>query len=174
VGRRYDVAEFAWRTRFAGRLAIVPSHGMLLLMPQTYMNESGASVAPCAAYYDIPPQRILVVCDDINLPFGRLRLRRAGSDGGHNGLKSVIAALGTQDFPRLRVGIGRPQDDAVEYVTGRFSAGEEESLPEIIERAVQGVETFVNRGIEDAIAVVNAYGGGPAPPKEEPAPGKSP
>jgi PTH1 family peptidyl-tRNA hydrolase len=165
VGRRYDVAESAWRTRFAGRLAIVPSHGMLLLMPQTYMNESGASVAPCAAYYDIPPQRILVVW---------LRLRRAGSDGGHNGLKSVIAALGTQDFPRLRVGIGRPQDDAVEYVTGRFSAGEEESLPEIIERAVQGVETFVNRGIEDAIAVVNAYGGGPAPPKEEPAPGKSP
>jgi peptidyl-tRNA hydrolase, PTH1 family len=152
--------KVVWRSKFEGAFADVPALGAMLLMPQTYMNDSGESVRPAAAFYKVPPQRLLVVCDDINLPFGRLRLRRSGSDGGHNGLKSIILALDTLDFPRLRIGIGRSGPDAIDHVIGAFTNDEEEALPAILDRAAAGVETFVREGSDAAIAVVNADGGG--------------
>jgi PTH1 family peptidyl-tRNA hydrolase len=124
------------------------------------MNESGESVAACAGFFRFPTQQILIVCDDINLPFGRLRFRRSGSDGGHNGLKSIIATLSSQDFPRLRVGIGRPDEDAIDHVIGSFNKEEEVALPDIVRRAASGVETFLRDGAAAAISAVNAFGGG--------------
>ena len=150
----------SWRSRFRGKFAEAASMGALLLMPQTYMNDSGESVGPCVAFYKTPLERVLVVCDDINLPFGRLRFRRNGSDGGHNGLKSIILNLNSLDFPRLRVGIGRSGSDAIDHVIGAFNKGEESVLPDIIARAADGVETFLRHGADAAIASVNAFGGG--------------
>jgi PTH1 family peptidyl-tRNA hydrolase len=152
----------AWRSKWSGKFAEAPPLGAFFLLPQTYMNDSGESVAPCVAFYKIPTERVLVVCDDINLPFGRLRFRRGGSDGGHNGLKSIIFALNTLDFPRLRVGIGRSGQDAIDHVIGAFSKDEEAALPEILARAADGVETFLRSGAEAAIAATNAFGGGVA------------
>jgi peptidyl-tRNA hydrolase, PTH1 family len=149
-----------WRSRFHGTFGDAPGLSALLLMPQTYMNDSGESVAACVAFFKIPLERALVVCDDINLPFGRLRFRRSGSDGGHNGLKSIILALDSLDFPRLRVGIGRSGSDAIDHVIGVFNKDEESALPEIIARAADGVETFLRSGADAAIAAINAFGGG--------------
>lgn len=150
----------SWRSRFHGKFAEAASLDALLLMPQTYMNDSGESVAPCVAFYKMPLERVLVVCDDINLPFGRLRFRRDGSDGGHNGLKSIILSLNSVDFPRLRFGIGRSGPDAIDHVISAFNKDEETALPEIIDRAADGVETFLRQGADAAIAAVNAFGGG--------------
>lgn len=147
-----------WRSKFDGMLAECPALHALLLMPQTYMNESGQSVGAAASFYKIPPERVLVVFDDINLPFGRLRFRRSGTDGGHNGVKSIIFALNSLDFPRLRIGIGR-NGDAVDHVIGAFNAAEEAALPRIVERSADGVETFLRSGADAAIALVNAFGG---------------
>ncbi len=150
----------SWRSRFYGKFGEAASIGALLLMPQTYMNDSGESVGPCIAFYKMPLERVLVVCDDINLPFGRLRFRRSGSDGGHNGLKSIILALNSVDFPRLRVGIGRSGPDAIDHVIGAFNKDEESALQEVIARAADGAEIFVREGADAAIAAVNAFGGG--------------
>ncbi len=158
VAQRHGAS--AWRSKFEGRFAEAASLGAALLLPQTYMNDSGESVAQAASFYKIPPERVLVVCDDINLPFGRLRFRRSGSDGGHNGLKSIILALDSLDFPRLRVGIGRSGPDAIDHVLGMFTKDEERELPDIVARAADGVETFVRDGSDAAISAVNAFGGG--------------
>lgn len=130
-----------------------------MALPQTFVNDSGASVAPLVSFYKIELADLLVVCDDINLQFGQLRMRRRGSDGGHNGLKSIIYALGSEEFPRLRAGIGRAVPDAIGVVLGVFSAAEESALPEIIDRATDGIEVFLRDGIAAAIAAVNAAGG---------------
>lgn len=166
LAQRHGAA--AWRSKFNGKFAEAPDMGALLLLPQTYMNDSGESVAPCAAYFKIQPENILVVCDDINLPFGRLRFRRSGSDGGHNGLKSIILALNSLEFPRLRIGIGRSGEDAIDHVIGAFSKDEEAALPEIIGRAADGVELFLRDGAAAAIASINAFGGGLADESEQP------
>ena len=153
----------AWRSKFDARTTQLPGGDAILAMPQTYMNDSGRSVAPIAAFFKVQAQHVLVVCDDVNLPFGRLRMRRSGSDGGHNGLASIIEALNTIDFPRLRVGIGRQEGDLVDHVISAFSKNEETALPAIIARAVAGVETFLDAGVEAGIALVNAAGGDPSP-----------
>jgi peptidyl-tRNA hydrolase, PTH1 family len=158
LARRHGA--IAWRKKYNGKFAEAASIGAALLLPQTYMNESGESVAPCVAFFKIPTQQVLVVCDDINLPFGRLRFRPRGSDGGHNGLKSIIWALRSEEFPRLRIGIGRSGPDAIDHVIGNFNADEEAALGEILQRSVDGVETFVRDGADAAIAAVNAFGGG--------------
>lgn len=122
---------------------------VLLVKPQTYMNESGRSVAAVVRWNEIRPDEFLVVCDDIDLDLAVVRVRRKGSSGGHNGLKSVSDALGTTDFPRLRIGVGRPApEDAIEYVLGRFSRAEREEIGEAIERAACGAVCWVTEGIE--------------------------
>jgi peptidyl-tRNA hydrolase, PTH1 family len=165
-------AASAWRTKFEGLFAQAASLDAAFLLPQTYMNDSGESVAQAAAFFKIPTERLLVVCDDINMPFGRLRFRRSGSDGGHNGLKSIILALNSLDFPRLRIGIGRSGPDAVDHVLGTFSKDEERELPTMLARAADGVDTFLREGADAAIATVNAFGGGlaeiPDPDVEQP------
>jgi peptidyl-tRNA hydrolase, PTH1 family len=139
---------------FSGEIAQGRMEGkkVIFLLPMTYMNSSGQSVKMCADYFKISSEQILVVCDDVALPFGTLRLRAEGSSGGHNGLKSVEEHLGTKNYPRLKIGIGdRKQGGLADYVLGRFSADENESLPNVIEKAALVVERWIVDGRDGAI-----------------------
>jgi len=121
--------------------------------PQTYMNDSGRAVRALASYYRVDIDDLFVVCDDIALPLGKLRVRRAGSDGGQKGLRSIANHLGTRSFARLRIGIGAPipEMDAADYVLGRFQEDEAESLKVAIDRAADCVELWLARGVEEAM-----------------------
>jgi peptidyl-tRNA hydrolase, PTH1 family len=124
---------------------------VLLAVPDTYMNESGVAVARLTRYYKIPPDRLLIICDDLDIPFGTLRIRPDGGSGGHNGLKSIISAIGTQQFPRLRVGVGRPVYGAIDHVLGRFSPEEERLLPRLLQAAGDAANASVVSGPRDAM-----------------------
>jgi PTH1 family peptidyl-tRNA hydrolase len=132
------------------------SDPLMLAKPLTFMNLSGQAVAALAGYFGIPPSDVLVVVDDAALPFGRVRARARGSAGGHNGLKSVIAGLGTTEFPRLRLGVGRGDSrrDLADHVLARFEAGEQPELEELLTRAADAAEMFAAAGIEQ---VMNTY-----------------
>jgi PTH1 family peptidyl-tRNA hydrolase len=122
---------------------------VLLVKPQTYMNESGRSVQAVTAWHDIAIENILVICDDLDLELGRIRARREGSSGGHNGLKSIAEHLGTTAFPRLRVGIDRPaHEDAIDYVLSPFTRAEQDVVAEAVERAADAARCWVDEGIE--------------------------
>ena len=148
-------------TRGEGRIG---KERVVLVRPRTYMNLSGRCVAPLVHDLDCSPEDLMVVCDDINLPLGRIRLRRGGSAGGHKGLESVIERLRTEDFPRLRVGVGGPPEgmDAMDYVLSGFAQRERPAVGEAVERAVQALETWVYHGIEEAMNRFNQAGAAPA------------
>ena len=133
---------------------------LLLLKPQQYMNRSGHAVATAAGFYKLSPADILVVTDDMALDVGRIRLRAKGSAGGHNGLKDIIVRLGSDDFPRLRVGIGDSgQMDAAAYVLSRFSADEREVVDQMIRTAVDAIGCWLRDGIDIAMTRYNAKNG---------------
>ena len=136
---------------------------LLVAKPLTFMNNSGDAVAALARYYDVPIDDLLVVIDEVALPFGRLRARGRGSAGGHNGLKSVIARLGTTEFPRLRLGVGRgdARRDLADHVLSKFEADEQSALGEFIARAADAAEMFAAEGIEK---VMNTYNPGATDP----------
>jgi PTH1 family peptidyl-tRNA hydrolase len=133
-------------------LALGPEK-VLLAKPQTYMNASGDAVGALLSWYKVTPDALIVVTDDLDLPFGRLRLRLKGSAGGHNGLKSIIERLGTPDFPRLRVGIGRPPGhrQARGYVLNHFTPEEEKELPFLCPEVADALELAVAAGFEVAM-----------------------
>jgi len=135
---RNDVAD--------GRLAGMP---VTLAKPRTYMNLSGGPVAAVAAFYKIPPERIVVIHDELDIPFGSVRLKFGGGDNGHNGLRSITQALGTNEYYRVRFGIGRPPGrmDAATYVLRDFTAAERKELPLLIERCADAVETLLSKGL---------------------------
>lgn len=125
---------------------------LLLLKPQTYMNLSGRSVLQLSAYFNVPPQRIIVMFDDISLEPGRLRIRSDGSAGGHNGIKSIISELGSQEFPRVKIGVGSkptPEYDLADWVLSSFSAQEEKALAPALERAADAALCIINHGIPE-------------------------
>jgi len=159
LARRWRVPD-AWREKF-GALHIrtmAGEHAVLVAKPLTFMNLSGHAVAGLAGFYKIDPADVLVVTDDVALPLGRLRARPEGSAGGHNGLKSIIQHLGTQAFPRLRIGVGRGDDrrDLVDHVLGRFEAGERETVSAAVLRAADASERFLTDGIERVMSAFNA------------------
>jgi len=131
---------------------------LVLVKPQTYMNLSGQSVASLARFYKVPAENLLVAYDDVDLPLGTLRLRPAGGSAGQKGMQSIIETLGTQDFPRLRIGIDRPPGrmDAAAYVLRDFSRSQKELLPEVLERGVQAVLTVIREGLPKAMTLFNA------------------
>ena len=136
----------------SGKIANV---GVVLAKPLTYMNLSGQAVRQLVSFYKLPLEDVLVICDDLDLPLGTIRLRPEGGSGGHKGMRSIIEALGSQAFPRLRVGIGRPPgDDAVSYVLNDFTADEQITLESVYEKVVAAVELFLREGIE---AAMNEY-----------------
>jgi PTH1 family peptidyl-tRNA hydrolase len=136
-----------------GRLAGVP---VVLAEPRSYMNESGGPVVSVARFYKIPLDRIVVVHDELDLPFGALRLKLGGGDGGHNGLRSVTAALGSKDYLRVRFGIGRPpgRQDPADFVLREFGAAERKELAFFVDRAADAVEALLAQGLD---AAQNAY-----------------
>ena len=125
---------------------------VVIAVPSAYMNTSGPPVAALARFYHVSPQRLAVVHDDLDLPFGVVRLKRGGGEGGHNGLRSVSRALGSRDYLRVRVGIGRPPGrmDPADFVLRAFGPGEQAELGWIIDRAADAVETLVTAGLETA------------------------
>ena len=148
------------RLKFKALTRMVNYNGMkvLLVQPQTYMNLSGAAVSALATYYKVKPERILVIFDDISLPVGRIRIRRDGSAGGHNGIKSVIQSLGTDQFPRVKVGVGakpHPDYDLADWVLSKFSAQEEKSLAPALENAANAALLVLDQGIEKAASAYN-------------------
>lgn len=131
---------------------------ILLVQPQTFMNLSGAAVSALASYYKIKPERILVIFDDISLPVGKIRVRKDGSAGGHNGIKSIIQSLGTDQFPRVKVGVGakpHPDYDLADWVLSKFSALEEKSLQPALENAAEAALLVLEQGVEKAASAYN-------------------
>jgi PTH1 family peptidyl-tRNA hydrolase len=149
-----------WREKFdALQLkTTVGDEPVILAKPLTFMNLSGQSVAATAAFYKIDPADVFVVTDDVALPLGRLRARRDGGAGGHNGLKSIIQQLGTQAFPRMRVGVGRGNGDRdlSNHVLGRFEASERDTVSAAVLRAAEATEMFISSGIERVMNSFNA------------------
>lgn len=133
---------------------------VILARPQTYVNVSGEAVRDLRRRHRLRPQDIVVVVDDLDLPLGRLRLRASGSAGGHNGLKSIIEAIGTTEFPRLRVGIGRPPEgvDPADHVLTRFTSDEQAVVDAALDRAAEAIETAITEGIETAMNRFNPGG----------------
>ncbi|MBW4502228.1 MAG: aminoacyl-tRNA hydrolase [Scytonema hyalinum WJT4-NPBG1] len=134
-----------------------------LLKPLTYMNRSGQAMQSVTSWYKLEPELVLVIYDDMDLPLGKTRLRLSGSAGGHNGMKSAIAHLGTQNFPRLRIGIGKPKGAAnasesgtVSHVLGRFSAAENQVMSLVLQFVVECVELSLKQGVEKAMNVCNS------------------
>ena len=131
---------------------------LLVMKPQTYMNLSGESVGAAARFYKIPADHILVVSDDISLPVGKLRLRSAGSAGGHNGLKNIIQHLGTDRFPRIKVGVGSPQQagyDVVDWVIGMPMGEDQKVLLDALDRAAQAIPAVITQGMDRAMNKFN-------------------
>jgi PTH1 family peptidyl-tRNA hydrolase len=132
-----------------GRLVDAP---VVLAKPKSYMNESGGPIVAVSRFYKVPVDRLTIVHDDLDLPFGALRLKRGGGDGGHNGLRSATAALGTREYARVRFGIGRPpgRQDPADYVLRDFSATERKELGYLVDRAADAVEVLLSQGLEAA------------------------
>lgn len=148
------------RVRFRAMTAQATIGGekVLLMKPQTFMNASGLSVQPAAAFYKIPPERILVLFDDISLPPGKVRIRAEGSAGGHNGLKSIISALGSQAFPRVKIGVGEkphPDYDLKDWVLSKPSAQESKLIDSALDHAVSAVEVIIKDGCAAAASKFN-------------------
>ncbi|MHA7648516.1 aminoacyl-tRNA hydrolase [Mycobacterium sp. ML4] len=139
-----------------GRIA---GHSVVLAKPRCYMNESGRQVGRLAKFYSVPPTEIIMIHDELDLDFGRIRLKQGGGEAGHNGLRSVAAALGSKDFHRVRIGIGRPpgRKDPAAFVLEPFSAVERREVPTICEQAADATELLIELGLEPAQNRVHAW-----------------
>ena len=139
----------------------IGSHKVLLMKPQTYMNLSGDAIAQAAKFYKVPPERVIVVSDETALPIGKLRIRRGGSAGGHNGLKSIIACLGTDAFPRIRIGVGAPPHpdyDMADWVLAAFKGQDAADMEAVAEKAACAVACYITEGADKAMNKFNTRG----------------
>ena len=146
------------RLRFRALTETVDFGGarVLVMKPQTYMNLSGEAAGEAARFYKIAPDHVLVISDDVSLPLGKIRVRGSGSAGGHNGLKNIIAHLGTDAFPRVKVGVGAPEHDMIDWVIGTFSAQERKVIDDALDRALAAAECVIREGV---MAAQNKYNG---------------
>lgn len=153
---RIDISEKKHKA-LCGR-GVIEGQKVILLKPQTFMNLSGESIRAAADYYKIAPEEMIVIYDDISLDPGQLRIRLKGSAGGHNGIKNIIANLGTQDFPRIKVGVGAkpPRMDLADYVLSRFGAGEQKLMEEAFGEAAEAAVMMMTDGAERAMNHFNA------------------
>ena len=148
------------KLRFKALTATVTIGGekVLLMKPQTYMNLSGEAVGQAAKFYKISPERIIVVSDEVAMPIGKLRIRKSGSAGGHNGLKDIIRHLGTQDFPRIRMGVGaapHPDYDMADWVLSTFKNKDAEDMQDLAERVSKAVQCYITEGPDRAMNKFN-------------------
>jgi peptidyl-tRNA hydrolase, PTH1 family len=161
LARRWQISLTEQR-RFQGEVGegTVLGHRLRLLKPNTFMNLSGQSVRAVLDWYKLSPQQVLVLYDDMDLPVGRLRIRLNGSAGGHNGMRSLISHLGTQDFPRLRIGISKAAElgvakDTISHVLGKFAPEEQRVLPDVLHMAADAVELALRQGTEKSMSLYN-------------------
>lgn len=140
------------RLKAFGLVGTIPGQHTVLVVPSGFMNTSGGPVAGLAAYYRTPPERVVVIHDDLDLPVGQLRLKHGGGHGGHNGLRDIIKALGTPEFQRVRVGIGRPPGrmDPADYVLRRMSREQRDQFEPVVARAIDATELLIRDGLEVA------------------------
>jgi PTH1 family peptidyl-tRNA hydrolase len=150
-----------FQSRFQAQVAelVEGEHKLLLVKPETFMNLSGRTVRQLVDFYQLPLSELLVVCDDMNLPLGKLRARARGTHGGHNGLRDIQNHLGTTDYSRLRIGVDTPRDDAIDHVLGKFRPSERPVIQDALELALQAVLVWARQGIE---ACMNQFNAGPA------------
>ncbi len=138
--------------------AVIEGHRVLIMKPQTFMNDSGVAVRECAAFYKLPPERIVVVFDDSSLPVGALRIKRDGSDGGHKGIRSIIEQLGSDKFPRIKIGIGQkphPDYDMADYVLSAFKKEEIPAVRGVMERGAEALPYILSGEIDTAMCKYN-------------------
>lgn len=156
MGAPFKVHKRSGAEVVTGRLG---GRSVILAKPRTYMNESGRQVGPLAKFYSVAPGDLIVVHDELDIDFGRIRLKLGGGEGGHNGLRSVANALGTKDFQRVRIGVGRPpgRKDPAAFVLEPFSAGERPEVPAICEQAADAAELLLSLGVEPAQNQVHAW-----------------
>lgn len=157
AARKWGASWNAWQKLGEYAKVTLGGHEVFLLKPSTYMNESGRAVSSLARFYKIAPQNCLICFDEVALEVGKLRIRKNGSAGGQKGMKSVIEQLGTQDIPRLRVGVGPKPDkfDLANFVLSNFPKSQEDALEDALSRAVEAVETFFSEGLEKAMNKFN-------------------
>ena len=158
LGERYGLP--IQRLKFKALTNVFPISGekVLVMKPVTYMNLSGEAVRPAADFYKIPPEHIIVISDDTALDVGKLRIRKGGSAGGHNGLKSIIQQLGTDQFPRIRVGVGKkphPDYDLADWVLGKFQGEDKKAIDAAVERCADAVECYIKEGPDRAMNKFN-------------------
>ncbi len=137
----------------------INGHRVIVMKPQTYMNNSGEAIRECAAFYKIPPEKVIVIYDDISLDVGKLRIRRKGTDGGHNGIKSIIYHLSNDQFPRIKVGCGKkphPDYDLADWVLSEFKKDEQKSLEPALENACKAIELLLDGEIDKAMNLYNS------------------
>jgi PTH1 family peptidyl-tRNA hydrolase len=158
LAERYGMAFDVKRDRAELAMGRIAGRRVILVKPQTYVNESGQAVGAVARFFKIEPGQVMVLYDDLDLPQGTIRLRPRGSSGGHRGMESIIEHLGTREFPRVRVGIGRPPGRMAPkaYVLQDFGAEERAAMDEVYERALDAVEAAIEEGIKEAMNRFNA------------------
>ena len=158
IARQLDIKINKIKYKSTYAQTAIDGKKILLLKPQTFMNASGQAVTEAASFYKIPPEHILVLCDDVSLPAGKLRIRRSGSDGGHKGLKNIIYLLNSDQFPRIKIGVSdRPNKatDLADWVTGAFAPDELHLLEQNFPKIFDAVKLIVNDRIDAAMALCN-------------------
>ena len=159
LAERHNIPVQRLKFRALTNTVTIGDRKVLLMKPVTYMNLSGEAVHEAAAFYKIPPEHILVVSDEVALAPGKLRVRRSGSAGGHNGLKNIIAHLGTDQFPRIRLGVGQkphPDYDMADWVMGKFQGEDKKAVEAAVKKAADAAECLIREGVDKAM---NQYNG---------------
>ena len=156
LGGAFKVHKRSGAEIVTGRLG---GRSVILAKPRTYMNESGRHIGPLAKFYSVSPADVIVIHDELDIDFGKIRLKLGGGEGGHNGLRSVVNALGTKDFQRIRIGIGRPpsRKDPAAFVLESFSSAERAEVPAICEQAADATELLIESGLESAQNLVHGW-----------------
>lgn len=168
LGVRIDKIKFK---ALIGEYTTESGAKIILMKPQTFMNLSGEAVSAAMHYYDIPPRNLLVIYDDIDIDTGQLRVRKKGSAGTHNGMRNILYHLETEDFPRLRIGVGPKRGELVDYVLTNFSKADTEKLRDVVEKATSAIKMYLDAGIDKAM---NAFNAKPAKEPKESKPPKEP
>ena len=152
VARRFSLENF--KNKDGARQAYDSQRKLVLVEPQTFMNNSGVPLRLIASWYRTPPESLLVVYDDMDLPFGKIRMRPFGGHGGHNGMRSIIGIMDDR-FPRIRVGVGRPERESIDHVLSPFGKEEQQQLPAVIAAAADGVQRWLDEGTDAAMQFLN-------------------
>jgi len=168
LAREHGIALDKKRFKATWGQGMIDGVPLVLAMPQTYMNDSGLAVAPLSRWFKIPPERIVIVYDDLDLPAGRVRLRPGGSSGGHHGIESIIEALGSREFSRVRIGIGRPEyGDPIDYVLNDISREQEPVMDAACDVVMRAIPCILTQGIREAMNRYNGLATGASEQQED-------